>query len=256
MDELYDMHCHLDFAEESEKVAAAADEAGIRALSCTVVPSSYVSDREKFQGHHNIALSLGMHPWWVADGRVSEVDIARFESLLPEAAFVGEVGLDLAASRKQTKVRQLEVLERILSDVHEVGDGRVITFHAVHAATELMDMLSRLGTLAGNICIFHWFQGSHEEFGRAVASGAFLSVGVRMMGTERGSLFAAAIPDEQLLVETDAPAHEGSAWDVGMWRQEIQNAIKGLAQLRGCSAERIARIAAENAERVLNAPAL
>lgn len=256
MDTLYDMHCHLDFAEGSEEVARASSAAGICALSCTVIPSSYVADQEKFQGCGNLSLSLGMHPWWVADQRISEVDIARFEQLLPEAGFIGEVGLDLAGPRKTTKARQLEVLTRILQDLHEAGDGRVITFHAVQAATVLMDLLEELGTLKDNVALFHWFQGSHEEFGRAVASGAFLSVGMRMMATERGALFAAAIPDEQLLVETDAPAHEGSTWCVEMWQQEIQNTVKGLADLRGCSPEHIARLVAANAERALAAPAL
>lgn len=256
MDTLYDMHCHLDFAEGSEAVARASDAAGIRALSCTVIPSSYVADQEKFHGCANVRLSLGMHPWWVADQRISEVDIARFEQLLPESGFIGEVGLDLAGSRKATKARQLEVLTRILQGVHEAGDGRVITFHAVQSATLLMDLLDDLGTLKANVALFHWFQGSHEEFGRAVASGAYLSVGVRMMATERGSQFAAAIPDEQLLVETDAPAHEGSLWDVGMWQQDIRNVVKGLADLRGCGSEHIARLVAANAERALTAPEL
>lgn len=256
MEELYDMHCHLDFAEGSEEVARASAQAGIRALSCTVVPSSYVSDLEKFQGCDNVTLALGMHPWWVADNRISEVDVARFEQLLPEAGFIGEVGLDLAGTRKAAKTRQVEVLTRLLQGIHDAGDGRVITFHAVHAATALMDLLEELGTLKGNQAIFHWFQGSHEEFGRAVASGAFLTVGMRMMATERGALFAATIPDDQLLVETDAPAHEGSVWGADIWHQEIQNAVKGLAELRGCSSEHIASLVAANAERVLAAPAL
>lgn len=251
---LYDMHCHLDFAEESENVARASAAAGISALSCTVIPSSYVSDLEKFSGYSNIALSLGVHPWWVDARCVSEVDSARFEALLPNAPFIGEIGLDLVSSRKPSKARQVEVLGRILDAVHEAGDGRVITFHAVHAASQLMDMLEDAGTLKRNVGIFHWFQGSHEEFGRAVATGAMMSVGMRMLASEKGAIYAAAIPDEQLLVETDSPAHEGSTWDVDIWTQEIANTITGLADVRGTTPEALRDILTSNSERVLNYP--
>ena len=254
MDMLYDMHCHLDFAEGSEGVARASHAAGIVALSCTVVPSSYVSDVEKFQGCDDIHLSLGLHPWWIADRRVSEVDIARFESLVADAPFVGEIGLDLASSRKDTKARQIEVLERILASVHAAGDGRVLTFHAVHAASVLMDALDRNGTNEANTCLFHWFQGSHEEFGRALSMEAMMSVGMRMMATERGAAFAAAIPEAQLLVETDSPPHEGSSWDVGIWTQEMTNTITALAELRGCSRAHLMEVCAQNSERVLRTP--
>lgn len=254
MEMLYDMHCHLDFAKASEKVAHASQDAGIQALSCTVVPSSYVSDLEKFEGCSNIRLSLGMHPWWVADGRVSEVDMTRFESLLPSAPFIGEIGLDLACGRKATLTRQQEVLERILADIHEAGGGRVITFHVVHAATLIMDMLDRMDVLKDNLVIFHWFQGSHEEFGRAVSTGALMSVGLRMMASEKGSTFAQAIPDSQLLVETDSPPHEGSQWSTDLWSQEIGNTMQSLAELRGCTADELAALIKTNAERVLSYP--
>lgn len=252
MTTLYDMHCHLDFAEDSKKIAQGSAEVGICALSCTVIPSSYVSDQEMFQDCSNITLSLGMHPWWVADNRVSEVNIARFEQLLPDTRFIGEIGLDLASTRKETKTHQLEVLQRILDDVHQEGDGRVITFHAVHAATLLMDLLDQMGTLKHNTALFHWFQGSHEEFGRAVATGALMSVGMRMMATEKGALYAAGIPDEQLLLETDNPPHEGSEWNVATWRQELENTATSLAQLRGCSPDHIIEVTTKNSEMILS----
>ncbi len=251
MEELFDMHCHLDFAEDAESVAKASGGLSICALTCTVVPSSFVSSSERFAGLENIHVALGLHPWWVADNRISEVDIARFESQLPETRLIGEVGLDLAGTRKATKELQCHVLRRILSDIHEAHDGRVITFHAVHATTQLLDMLDDLHTLDANTALFHWFQGSHEEFGRAVATGAFFSVGMKMMATAPGQRYAAAIPSGQLLLETDSPAHEGCAWDEGAWRQELDNTVRSLAKLRGLCPDALARTCAANARRVL-----
>ncbi|MCI9128856.1 MAG: hypothetical protein HFJ65_00845 [Eggerthellaceae bacterium] len=250
--ELYDMHCHLDFADEAEAIAKASADAGITALVNTVIPSSYVSDLEKFKGHENIYLSLGIHPWWVGDKRVGEADIDHFETLLPDARFIGEIGLDLANKHKDSLQDQVQVLRRILADIQDAGAGRVITFHAVHAATYLLDMLDELDVAQKNTCIFHWFQGSHEEFGRALATGAMMSVCMRMMATDAGAKFAAAIPDEQLLAETDSPPHEGSEWDVGTWKQELENTMAGLAEVRGCSKEHVIQTTSENSKRLLS----
>ncbi len=254
MDMLYDMHCHLDFADEADQVAQGSAQARIEALSCTVVPTSYVSDQDRFAAYENIRFSLGMHPWWVADGRVSEVDLAHFESLLADAPFIGEIGLDFAGDRKKSKEHQIAVLTRLLQAIHGAGDGRVITFHAVHAATPLMDLLDDLGTFECNQCLFHWFQGSPEELSRAVATGAAFSVGKRMLTTERGERIAAAIPEAQLLLETDEPAHEGSSWSVAAWRQQLEETLISLARLRGVSPLSLEAVILRNAQALLAHP--
>ncbi len=255
MEALFDMHCHLDFAENGESVARAAADAGITALCCTVIPSSYVSAQERFAGCGNLTLALGVHPWWVADERVSEVDLARFENLVQDAPFVGEIGLDFAGDRRASKKRQVEVLTRLLSAVNTAGDGRVITFHGVRAASALMDLAGNLGTFAKNTCLFHWFQGSPEEFGRAVSTGACFSVGMRMLATEKGRALAAVIPDAQLLVETDSPAQEGSVWSADVWGQELANTVRSLADLRGMELARLRELLARNSERLLSCSA-
>ena len=251
---LYDMHCHLDFADKSERIAQESAQAQIAALSCTVVPTSFVSDQDRFAGSENLRVSLGMHPWWVADARVSEADIAHFETLVSEASFIGEIGLDFAERRKGSKDRQLAVLTRLLQAIHGAGDGRIITFHAVHAATPLMDLLDDLGIFQRNRCLFHWFQGSSEELGRAVDRGAVFSVGRRMLATERGSRGAADGPEGQLLLETDEPAHEGSPWSVAAWREQLESTLSALARLRKVSSSHLEAALLENAQALLAHP--
>ncbi len=254
MDLLYDMHCHVDFAEEAKGIVAQSAQANIKALSCTVTPSSFVSDIDQFAGFENITFALGLHPWWVADRRASEVDIAHFISLLPEAPFVGEIGLDLSGVRKETKDDQIRVLTRLLQAIQEAGDGRVITFHGVRSASMLLDILESMQVAKGNRCLLHWFQGSPEEFGRAVSMGMSFSVGMRMLATPKGTLFAAGIPDEQLLLETDEPAHEGSVWSIGAWREELENTLVSLASLRECSPQHLGEVLTRNSESLLLYP--
>ncbi len=251
LDTLLDMHCHLDFADDCERIVAESEPLNIRALSSTVVPSSYVSDRSRFAGTAHIDLSLGLHPWWVAEGRIGEAEIASFENLLPDTPFIGEVGLDFLKRYRDQQEKQIAVFDRILKDIKAAGDGRLITIHAVKSATTVLDMLEENDMFENNIIMFHWFAGTHEEFGRALAKGCSFSVGMKMMATEAGRDYAGAIPDEQLLIETDLPSHEGSEWDAGTWRVELKNTLVSLAELRGCTWEQLAHLTYTNGSALL-----
>lgn len=68
MEKLYDMHCHVGFAPAPATVAAEGAQAGIGALSCTVEPTEYEQLRAALADAPNVAVALGAHPWWIADG--------------------------------------------------------------------------------------------------------------------------------------------------------------------------------------------
>ncbi len=251
MPQLYDMHCHLDFADDAERVAR--ESAGdVRAVNATVVPSSYVSAREWFAGFSFLHVALGIHPWWVANGKVGEVDVARFERLLGGERVVGEVGLDFAGRNKDSKAHQAEVFARVLEAIRACGDGRLVFLHGVKGCHDMLNMMEDRGTLAGNECVFHWFSGTKDDFGRAVAAGCLFSVNMRMLATEAGRTFAAAVPADRLLMETDSPAHEGDPWSAGAWRQEAENAVRGIAEARGMEHAQAAELLAANGERLFD----
>lgn len=261
--QLYDMHCHLDFADNAKDVAAESMDAGITALSSTVVPSSFVSAREKFEAFPNIHVALGLHPWWVADNQIAEVDLERFETLAQATRFIGEIGLDFHGKRKESQTAQEEVFFRALcacnaanAIAQETGgadgeDGKVIFIHAVRATTKVLDNLDKCGIFDGNTVVFHWFQGNEDEFGRALSSGAFFTVSMRMLASERTRMFAKAIPDEKLLIETDNPPHAGMVFSTDIWRQELENTLTDLAELRGTTLQDLSDVLAANSESIL-----
>lgn len=72
METLYDMHCHLGFAPSPDATAKDGAEAGIGAFSCTVEPAEYEQLQLILADASNVALGLGAHPWWIADGRVGQ----------------------------------------------------------------------------------------------------------------------------------------------------------------------------------------
>lgn len=248
---IYDMHCHLDFADDCEQVAKDALGESIACLDATVVPSSYVIASEKFRDNDNVHISLGLHPWWVAEQRISEADITRFEKLLPRTSFIGEIGLDYSKRFSETWSRQLEVFYRVLDAIKEAGGGKLITIHAVRSYHDMFKALETSRVLEDNDCIFHWFSGNRDDFGQALALGCYFSVSMRMMASEKGAYFAKAIPNERLLLETDNPPHEGLAWAADTWRQELDNTVTALAELRTTDIHEVSTAAACNAIRLL-----
>lgn len=253
MTSLYDMHCHLDFADNAKDVAAEVQDCDLTALCSTVVPSSYVAAVEEFKPWPHVQVALGLHPWWVAQDRISEVDIARFESLAPTTPFIGEIGLDFHSKRRETKDRQEEVLYRLLSALNDAEDQKVIFLHGVRAGDELLNMLDRCQTTDKHICVFHWFQGTPDDFGRALSQDCWFSVGMRMLATEAGRMFAKAVPSDRLVIETDNPPHEGMPWSIDLWTEELRNTISDLAELREEPLEDLQVRLATNSEALLAA---
>lgn len=232
MQELFDMHSHLDFANCYASIAEEAETLGIQAICSTVIPSSFVSAREKLAGTPAMRVSLGMHPWWLASGRVSEADIASFGNLVQQTQLIGEIGLDFNSRFKNSIERQVAAFDRLLKYIAESDGGKLITIHAVKSVTAVLDALERYNIFNGNAVMFHWFSGTQDEFGRTLAAGCYFSVGMRMMASERGRTYAQAIPDEMLLIESDSPPREGEDYSADTWHQELGNTVVSLAKLR------------------------
>lgn len=121
--------------------------------------------------------------------------------------FVGEVGLDFSRAHASTRAAQLCAFDRIVAAcAAQPRAGRVVSIHAVHAATEALDILERHGLPAHATCIFHWFSGSGEDLNCLRALGCLVSVNECMLATRRGRAYARQLPEDALLLETDAPA--------------------------------------------------
>ena len=247
---IYDLHCHLDFAGNASALACRAADRGAAALSCTVTPAGYEKARAVLGGCGNVRVGLGAHPWWVADGRVGEKDLARFEDLAARTRWIGEVGLDFAPRRDGTQGAQRAALERIL---HACRPGSVLSVHAVRSAGAVLDLLEACGTLrGGSTCILHWFSGTSAELARAVRLGCRFSLGTRMLATKRGRAYARAVPADRLLLETDLPDDACSEADACAWLVDLARAVGQLAQARGASPEELGEILAANSRALLD----
>ena len=236
---LFDMHCHLGFADNAVGLARAFAEAGGGALSATVEPSEYVRMRDLLASEPAACVGLGLHPWWIDDGHCGEADVEACVELAREARFIAEVGLDLGKRCARSRDLQLDAFERICAAAGEMGD-KVISLHAVNAAAEVLDVLERTGCLApaagdatACACILHWYSGSSDQLQRAVRLGCYFSINPRMLQTKRGREYARILPADRLLLETDLPPSEGGKLEAGELFGVLEGTLKALEELRG-----------------------
>ncbi len=246
---LYDMHCHLDFAANGAVLAPEAADAGIRAFSTTVDPRDYEAARHRFAEVPAVHVGLGLHPWWLADGRCGKDELQLFADLVEGARFIGEVGLDFAPRREGTFEYQRSVLAGLMRSC--AGGGRLFSFHSVRAASALLDVLEDTGVLSGSVAILHWFSGTSEELARAVRLGCRFSVGSRMLATKRGRSYARSMPLERLMLESDLPNEPGEPLELDRWRADLEGALGELADLRAMEPRAMADQLARNSEAAL-----
>lgn len=253
---LYDMHCHLDFALHAQGVAEDVGSRGISLLSTTVTPRGYEESVALFRAYPHVRVALGLHPWWIADGRCGAEDGVLFEQLMQSTSFVGEVGLDFGGSRagaeaSSMRETQVALFERIVARCAQQGE-KVLSIHAVKSADTVLDVLERYGCTAKNVCIFHWFSGSSNDLQRALSRGCFFSVGKSMLSSKRGRAYAQAIPLERLLLETDAPSSPNTECSGAYFEDELQKALSVLAEIKQVSEDDLAHRIAQTSHDILS----
>lgn len=224
-----DMHCHLDlYPDPCDQVAAIARQKSY-VLSVTTTPRAWRRTSELAAGNPRIRTALGLHPQ-LAKERKSELTL--FDNLLPEARYVGEVGLDGSSDCRSFWKDQVEVFNHILASCVKVG-GRILTVHSRSAATAVLDALERHPGCG--VAILHWFSGTKRELHRAIALDCWFSVGSAMLGSKKGRALTALMPPDHVLTETDGPF--GMISGKPLHPGECEQAIRVLAELWGLDEE-------------------
>ena len=94
--ELYDMHCHLGFMSNALQVVRDAEALGLAVFANTVTPREYQASLRELVDQPNVRIGVGLHPWWIADGRASGDDVDLAVAQVDGSVVVGEVGLDFS----------------------------------------------------------------------------------------------------------------------------------------------------------------
>lgn len=228
-----DMHCHLDLYPEPRQQAEAIGKSGSYVLSVTTTPSAWLQTQALSAAHPRIKTALGLHPQLAAE-RLGELSL--FDRLLPQARYVGEVGLDGSPECKPFWGEQVRVFDHVLAACALAG-GRVLTIHSRNAATQVLDALERQA--GSGVAILHWFSGTKKELLRAIDMDCWFSVGDAMTRSKKGRDLMGLMPSNRVLTETDGPfvRHRGSPIMPG----QCDEVLSFLAQLWGLD-ERATRV--------------
>ncbi len=218
---MIDFHCHLDLYPNPDRVARICNERGLYVLSVTTTPSAWHGTSALEKGR--ITTALGLHPQ-LAHERKTEV--AFFEELLPQARYVGEIGLDGAPEFRSYREDQRDVFSRILQACTRSG-GRIMSIHSRRASEAVLDCLASHPD--AGIPILHWFSGSMYDLDRAITLGCWFSVGPAMLNGKRGKMLTARMPRERVLTESDGPFAQFDGRAVMPW--EVDRAVAVLANL-------------------------
>lgn len=255
--QLFDAHCHLDLMACPDTVADETTALGLGLFDCGVDPRDFAAAKTRASHHPNIIAGVGLHPWWLADGRCSATEIDLLCEVAAQERLIGEVGLDFSARFAGSEPLQVQAFDRLCDALaqHPLA-GRVISIHAVRSAGTVLDALESYGLLTPSpnspAIIFHWFSGTSNEFVRARNAGCYFSVNERMLATKRGREYARQIPLDRLLLETDAPAEPNTETSVQSLIRSLARTSMHIASLKNCDAKHIESVVLANAHSVFD----
>ena len=231
---LIDTHFHLDLMENMHSLIRDISNTDVGIIAVGTTPKAYEKEKRFCRGVEQIKVSLGFHPQLVRD-RAEEIEL--FLELAEDAKYIGEIGLDFNRNFIASKEQQLSCFRRVAKACADEG-GKVLSIHSVRAVGVVIDELERAGTFRNNICILHWFTGTCSERKRAIDNGAYFSINPRMLDTKGGQEIIRSVPDDRIVLETDAPVVQGYNSALSL-KHGLRKIVRTISQTRGydCSSQ-------------------
>jgi TatD DNase family protein len=237
---LVDFHCHLDLYPDHVAAMAECDRIGVHTLAVTTTPKAWPHNYALASKTKHVRAALGLHPQLVSE-RADE--LALWEEYLPQARYIGEVGLDAGPRFYRSLEQQKRVFARVLTLCADAG-GKILTVHSVRAVSAVLDMVElQLPPTRGRV-VLHWFTGSSAEARRAMNLGCYFSINAEMMKSDKHRRLLTELPFDRILTETDGPFTkcDGRPARPG----DVAVTVEALARVRGLDAAAIAEQVREN----------
>ena len=195
MEHLFDTHFHLDLQKNRAASIREIEEKQIYTIAVTNLPDLYRKEIGEIASKY-IRFALGFHPELICK---YQSQIPLMWDLLPEARYIGEVGLDYTEKEglKEQTMFFSELIERCRYD-----SNKIMTIHSRRAVGKVLDIL---GDNYRFKAILHWFTGSNEELRKALEFGCYFSINGAMMKSKRFIDMLPLIPSNRILLETDSP---------------------------------------------------
>lgn len=248
---IFDSHAHYDdraFDADREAVLSTLPGAGVcGVINCGVDILSSQKALALAAQYPFLWAAVGIHGQEA--GRAKPGDLNRLLPLLeePRAVALGEIGLDYHYDDGAPREVQRELLERQLQIAVE-RDIPVI-LHDREAHEDMWRLLQKYQPRG----VMHCFSGSVEMARDLVGIGMYIGLGgaVTFKNARRPIEVAAWVPEDRLLIETDAPYMTPAPFR-GKRNSSalIPYTAEKIAQVRGMTPEQVLRMTRENAERL------
>jgi TatD DNase family protein len=243
-----DSHTHLDLCEPpAAELVAAADAAGVRRiLTVGIDGASCRAALAAAEDFPQVYAAVGRHP--NAARGFDDADLAELEALAAHerCVAIGETGLDYyrdetpPADQRRAFAAQIELAR---------ATGKPLVIHTRAADTDTLDQLAR--EAEGVSVVLHCFS-MPERLAECLQRGYAISFAGNVTYKSAGDLAEAAraVPEDRLLVETDAPYLTPQA--VRKQRNQpafVAHTLAFIAELRGVDVEQLGAAVEANGAR-------
>lgn len=245
---LIDSHCHFDdpaFDPDRMQLQQKMAESGVTDI---IFPATIAAHWPRLKAitdkHPGFHASYGLHPMFMQYHKNSHINLLHDWLDKEPTVAIGECGLDFFIQGFDQQSQEALFLQH-LRLAHEFDLPLII--HARKSLDIVLKHIRRTGPLRG---VIHSFAGSQQQADQLINAGFYLGIGgtITYERAKRLQKVVRHIPENHLLLETDAPDQPDSLWR-GKRNEPgrlplIANAI---ATIRETSIEHIAAITTQNA---------
>ena len=246
-----DTHTHLyseQFDLDRDQMIQRAIDAGVSRFFIPAIDSTCTQAMFDLEKNHpgHVFLMMGLHPTYVKDNYLEELQHVESELAKRKFYAVGEIGIDLFWDKTHLKEQQIAFRKQIqLAKQYKLS----IVIHCRNAFDEIFQILEeeKSPELFG---IFHCFTGTYEQALQAISYNMKLGIG-GVVTFKNGKIdqFLSKIELKHLVLETDSPYLA----PIPFRRKRNESSylvavVDKLAQIYSLSAIEIAAITTENSK--------
>jgi TatD DNase family protein len=239
-----DSHCHLVYKGLVEDQASVLDRARAAGVSGMLNISTRESEWDAVVGvaerEADVWASVGIHPH-EADAH-PEIDAAKLiaRAAHPRVIAIGESGLDYYYD-KSDREQQRTSFRAHITAARETGLPLIV--HTRDAEDDTAEILAEEMAKGAYTGVIHCFTASQDFADKALNLGLYISISgiVTFKNAKDLQASAATIPNNRLLIETDAPflapvPHRGKSCEPAF----VADTARFLSELRGVNVETLA----------------
>ncbi|MGO4819850.1 MULTISPECIES: TatD family hydrolase [unclassified Flavobacterium] len=246
-----DTHTHLyseEFDQDRDEMMQRALDAGVSRFFIPAIDSSCTQSMYDLADKYpdNVFLMMGLHPTYVKENFIEELQHVADELAKRKFYAVGEIGIDLYWDKTYLEQQQTAFRQQIqLAKKYKLP----FVIHCREAFDEIFAILEeeKGDDLFG---IFHCFTGTYEQALQAISYNMKLGIGgVATFKNGKIDQFLSKIDLQHIVLETDAPYLSPVPFR-GKRNESsyLPLVVSKLATIYQCSEEEIAAVTTENSK--------